>query len=79
MEINFNYAQPYFDIQQFVSTIREGEIERVWFGLVWGDIHLKILWKFHQDLTSFGSFREDFEVWIGMVWYGLVWDNIIVL
>ena len=30
--LNFNYAQPYLDIQQFVSTIRERETERVWFG-----------------------------------------------
>ena len=33
--LNFNYAQPYLDIQQFVSTIRERETERVWFGSVW--------------------------------------------
>ena len=67
--LNFNYAYPYLDIQQFVSTIKEGETERVWFGsvwfgLVWGNIHLKLLWKFHQDLTWFGGFREELElVW----------------
>ena len=33
--LNFNYAYPYLDIQQFVSTIRERETERVWFGSVW--------------------------------------------
>ena len=33
--LNFNNAQPYLDIQQFVSTIRERETERVWFGSVW--------------------------------------------
>ena len=33
--LNFNYAQPYLDIQQFVSTIKERETERVWFGSVW--------------------------------------------
>ena len=41
--LNFNYALPYLDIQQFVSTIRERETERVWFGLVLGNIHLKLL------------------------------------
>ena len=29
--LNFNYAQPYLDIQKFVLTI--GERESVWFGL----------------------------------------------
>ena len=33
--LNFNNAQPYLDIQQFVSTIRERQTERVWFGSVW--------------------------------------------
>ena len=51
------------------------------------NIQLKLLWKFHQDPTCFGCFREDLKlvlfglvwygmVWFGMVWLGLVWDNI---
>ena len=41
-----------------------------------GDLHkwLNALWKFHEDPTCFGCFREDLNlVWYGMVWYGLVW------
>ena len=48
-----------------------------WDGFDWNNIHLKVLWKFHQDLTCFGCFRDDLElVWYGLVWliwYGLVW------
>ena len=33
--LNFNYAQPYLDIQQFVATIGQRERKRVWFGSVW--------------------------------------------
>ena len=44
----------------------------VWLGSVWDNIHLKLLWKFHQDPTCFRCFREDLElVWIGMVWCDL--------
>ena len=50
----------------------------VWFGLVWlclvsDNIHLNLLWKFHQYPTCFGCFREDLVlVWYGMVWFGMV-------
>ena len=48
-----------------------------WLGLVWGNIHLKFLWKFHQDLTWFGGFREDLElVWFAIVWIGKVWFDL---
>ena len=65
--LNFNNAEPHLDIQQFFSTIRERETERVWFGsvwfgLVWGNIHLKLLWNFHQDPTCFGCFRKDIQL-----------------
>ena len=49
------------------------------FGLVWDNIHPKLLWKFHQNPTCFDWFREDLELvkidkfWFGLVWYGLVW------
>ena len=54
----------------------------VWLCMVWENIHLKLLWNFHEDLICFGCFREDIQlvwigkVWYGMVWFGLVWDNI---
>ena len=44
----------------------------VWFSYVWDNVHLKLPWKFHQDLTCFGCFREDLK----LVWFGLVWDNV---
>ena len=48
-------------------------IWKVWYGLVWDHINLKLVWKFHQDPTCIGCFREDLElVYFGMVWYGLV-------
>ena len=50
----------------------------VWFGSSWDNIHLKLLWKFYQDLTSFGCFREDLVlVWYGMVWFGMVWFGLV--
>ena len=36
------------------------------------NIHQKLLWKFHQNLTCFGCFREDLAlVLFGMVWFSL--------
>ena len=46
-------------------------LDLVWFGSVWENIHLKLMWKFHQDPTCFGCFREDLE----LVRFGLIWDN----
>ena len=39
----------------------------VWFSYVWDNIHLKLVWKFHQDLTCFGCFREDLELGVVVV------------
>jgi len=71
----------------FWRFYRRFRVGLVWLCMVWGNIHLKILWNFHQDLISFGCFRKDIQlVWIGkvwfgfvlfgMVWFGLIWDNI---
>ena len=55
-----------------------GLVWSIWYGLVWDNLHLNALWKFHEDLTCFGCFREDLKlVWFGLIWYGLVWYGLL--
>ena len=45
-----------------------------WWTWIWcqmgANIHQKLLWKFHQDPTCFGWFRDDLELQVG--WGGVV-------
>ena len=36
----------------------------VWYSMVWDNIHPKLLWKFHQNSTCFGCFREDLQFFV---------------
>ena len=48
------------------------------FGLVGDNIHPKLLWKFHQNPTCFGSFKEDLQlVLFGKVWFGMVYQKLL--
>ena len=52
-----------FNMIQLVSSVLEKI--KSWFGLVWDHAHVKVLWKFHQDLICSGWFRED----LVLVWF----------
>ena len=45
-----------------------------WWTWIWcqmgANIHQKLLWKFHQDPTCFGWFRDDLELWVVGWWWG---------